>query len=688
MRLASRMRRSPVMEVPGGDDLPPPPEAASGDEAWGASGDKTGSWVLVLSLVAAGLAVFQIFTGLVGPLPGISHRAAHVGLALAVVFLALPVTGRRGLVWPRRLLAVGATGAAVITAGYVILSYDQAVTDPRFGYGASQVALGILLLALLLYASYRQVGVIVPVLVLLGLAYPFVSEYLPDVWGAPALRLDTVIHHLYLTAEGVFGTITGVSSREIAAFIIFGGFLMASGAGEFFLGLSRLVGARLRGGSAYVALLASTFFGMINGSATANATSTGVMTIPMMKRQKYPAPFAAAVEAVASTGGQITPPVMGATAFVMAELTGVSYATIAIAALVPAAAFLLCVAAGIFFHARRFEISTSKVIGEQAKTLEFVNLRNVIEFTVPVAILVYLLFAGGRSPAFAATIALISLLVIDFVVHMISGKGALRWTRGLLKTLVVTGKGVAQIGVLVATVQILASMLTYAGLASRISLQLVAAASGGFFLTLLLAMLVCTVLGMELPAVGAYVLGAAVVAPALIALDVSVIAAHMFVLFFSILAAITPPVCTTVFVTASMASTSWIRTARYAVVLGLAAWLIPFVIVYEPGILLGTELPTAWFAIGSLLLGIVLIAAGGAGWFMRRVGWPVRCLLFALGLLSVAPISWVSALTLAVAVLLALLMKTWVPRSWLARERPGPERNLAISAAKPARDVQ
>ena len=610
----------------------------------------------VAAVIAGVFASFQVYTSIFGPLPGISHRAVHVGFALVCVFLAVSVM--EGARWVRLRLLSGilASIAATMTIGYVVVNYESAVGDPRFGYEPMQVLLAAVLVALLLLAAYQTVGLVVPVLVLLGLAYPFVSERLPGPWAAPSLRVDTVARHLYFTAEGIFGTITGVSAREVAAFIILGSFLMATGAGQFFLGLAKFIGGHARGGSAQVALLASTFFGMINGSATANAASTGTMTIPLMKRQGYPPAFAAAVEAVASTGGQITPPVMGATAFVMAELTGVSYATIAVAAIVPAVAYLCCVAVGIYFHARRFRLTADAVTVGAPDRRAFLSARNIIEFALPVGLLVYLLFVGGRSPALAAGYALCALVAIDLVAALVARQRLGQWGASMLQALVAAGHAVARIGVLVAAVQILASLLTYAGLATRISSELVGLGAGAFFATLLISMVVCTVLGMELPAVGAYVLGAAVVAPALVGLGVPLIAAHMFVLFFSILAAITPPVCTTVFVTASMAEARWLSASGYAVMLGLSAWLIPFVIVYEPGILLGTGIPLAGLSIVTLLLGIVLVAAAGAGWFVRDVGWPVRITLLALGVLAVSPVSWVSAIALGAGGALAVIL--------------------------------
>ena len=633
-------------------------------------------WSPAFALTASTFAAFQIYTGLLGPLPGITHRATHVGFALSCVYLGL-LTGQyrdRGTLWRWKFATFSITAiATTVSIAYVILNYDSIVGDPRFGYDTGQVVLGMMLVASLLIASYKTVGIVVPVLVLVGLAYPFLSDQLPGSWAAQTLNVDTVFRHLYLTAEGTFGSVTGVSAREIASFIILGTFLMATGAGAFFMGLARLLGGRARGGSAQVSLVASTFFGMINGSATANATSTGTMTIPLMIRQGFPRPFAAAVEAVASTGGQITPPVMGATAFVMAELTGASYATIAVAAIIPALAFLLCVAFGIYFHARKFEIGPMPP-EEGSESLAFLSPKNIIEFVLPVALLVYMLFASGRSPALAATYSLVALVSIDILFAIRERGGVLSWMKHMATTLVAAGEAVAKIAVLVATVQILASLLTYAGLATRISSELVGLGAGAFFATLLLSMVVCTVLGMELPAVGAYVLGAAVVAPALVALGVPIIAAHMFVLFFSILAAITPPVCTTVYVTASMAQAPWLRTAYFAVILGLSAWLIPFVIVYEPGILLGIGEPSATAAIASLFLGIALVAAAGAGWCFRSVGWPIRISLFTLGLLAVAPLTWLSAITAGVAAGVGLALR-------FSRARPNETRELSSPVA-------
>lgn len=631
----------------------PLPEAIPVDEA------EQGYRIHVQALALA-LVVFHIYTGLTGPLANLIHRSVHIGLALLIVCLAIAgSTGWLGRITSARMVTRFAGAALIVaSAGYVIVQYQTVVRDPRFGYDSVSVALGFVLIALLLVFTRRLVGWFITILIGLALLYPLVSASLAGPLQAPPIDPDTVVRSLYLTAHGILGPITGVSAREIAAFVIFGAVLMGTGAGAFFIDLAMVAGGRFRGGSAQVALIASTFFGMINGSAAANASSTGSVTIPMMKRHGYPPPFAAGVEAVASTGGQITPPVMGAVAFVMAELTNSSYPSIVVAAVVPAVAYLACAFIGIYSTARSLRLDPLPE-SEMPPLRQVFDYRNLAEFIIPVAVLVYLLFVVGRSATLSATSSIIALIVLSALMRIRTMAGALDWAAKLLRASIGGGISLARIAVIVATVQMLASVLTLSGLGGRLSNAIIDLGGANFFASLLLSMVVATVLGMAMPAVGAYVTGAAVVAPALVGMGVEVIPAHMFVLFFSILAAITPPICATLYITSMLAHARWQQAARYAVALGAAAWLVPYVVVYEPAILLGVE-GSAPLETVTLFVGIGLIASSAAGWLFVDLRPMARAVLAVAGLGAVTPSIYTSIVACITGVVFAFVYATRV----------------------------
>jgi TRAP transporter 4TM/12TM fusion protein len=383
-----------------------------------------------------------------------------------------------------------------------------------------------------------------------------------------------------------------------------------------------------------VATVASAMFGTISGSASANVVTTGAFTIPMMKKMGFRPPFAAAVEAVASTGGQIMPPIMGAGAFIMAELIQIPYLKIAVAALIPSLLYYFTCWVGIHFFAKRDGLR-----GLEASELPpwRDTLRASVFFAVPFGVLLVFLVLA-YTPQYAAFWATLSTLPLAFVTPDLTwdGRAVLgKFTRAIKEG----GPQVAMIASICACAQIIIAILSHTGLGVKISSTIIDLSGGSLFLTLVLTMVTCIILGMEVPTTAAYIMAVIVAAPALIQLGVHPLAAHLFVFYFAILSAITPPVCGAVYIAAGMANADWMETARYSLRLSYAAFLLPFVFVYDHSMLIivdGNPLAILASVIRSTLA-MITLSAGFIGQFRGPLNWPGRCLMVVVGILWIVP---------------------------------------------------
>jgi TRAP transporter 4TM/12TM fusion protein len=402
----------------------------------------------------------------------------------------------------------------------------------------------------------------------------------------------------------------------VAGFLIFGSVLFYTGGGEIFVDLAKAIAGRSYGGPAKVSCISSALFGTISGSAVANVVVDGVFNIPLMKRLKYKSEFAAAVEATASTGGQLVPPVMGAGAFIMAELTSSPYLKIAFAATIPALLYYVGVASSVHFEARKsgLERIPKELIPAFGKTLP-----KSAPLFVPIAFLIYLLIQGydPTTSVFWATVASVGL-------YFITARSVDRLKeriRNLVSALEAGGKAMILVACLCACAQIVIGMFNLAGLGIRISEAVIGLSAGSKFLGLFFTMIVCIVLGMGLPTTAAYVLAASVTGPALTKLGLSPVAAHLFVFYFAIISAITPPVCAAVFAASAIAKSNWLPTGWLAVRMGMGGFMAPFLFAYCPPLLLmGSPLEIIWNSLVSAL-GVMAMAGAVMGYFGDRCKW-------------------------------------------------------------------
>jgi len=560
----------------------------------------------MLDRVQSGLALlvgaFVFYTAATGPFESLIQRAIFLALVVCLGLAIYPLGHERP--WRKLGICVDVLIAAITlcACSYIVVNYDEIMTSLPWATTLDMVLTAGLVLAVL-EVGRRAVGIIFPALVVIGLAYALLGDNLPGNLGHRGFDAAFVTETIFLGDLGVWGMLTGVAATVIAAFVLFGALLLHTGGGQSFMDLAMRLGGRQAGGAAKIATIASGLFGMISGSAVANVATTGNFTIPMMRRLGYPAPFAAAVEAVASTGGQIAPPIMGAAAFVMAEILGISYVDVMVAAVIPALLFYLSVFVTVHIVSVRRNLRLVPE-DELPSWSEILKLRRVLPIVAALLGLGIGIFMG-RSVATSAFYGIGGLLVA-FVATSYGALSAKTMAHRVLAGIADAGKGMVIIGVLLAGAQILVSMINLTGIGVTLSSLIVSFAGDSTVLVAIVVGLVCMVMGMGLPTTAAYVLVAAVLAPAMTAVGVEPLTAHLFVFYFATISVITPPVCVAVFVGAGIAGTNWLPAAMEAVRLGAMTYVVPFMLLMYPGMTGGGG---ALSVLNALLSGLVLVFA-------------------------------------------------------------------------------
>ncbi|MBU2608623.1 MAG: TRAP transporter fused permease subunit, partial [Chloroflexi bacterium] len=458
-------------------------------------------------------------------------------------------------------------------------------------------------------AARRTMGLAIAVIGAAFLIYPLIATYLPGALTAPTFTVDRIARSIGLFVTGIYGSILNISATIVVSFIMFGQFLNVTGAGQWFIDIAQALLGHVRGGPAKVAVLASALMGTVQGTAVGNVATTGVITIPLMKRTGYPPHIAGAIEAVASNGGQIMPPVMGIAAFIMIDFLGVPYATIIVAGLLPAIVYFVAI-----FFAVDFEAAKAGLAGIPRSQLPPLGktLINGWYYLFPLAVLLFFLLYLQYSPQLSALYASAALLIVGFF------KKSNRITWGML---VQATKDTAVAMMMVATVCALAGIIVatveLTGLSYRLSFLLIEIAGGNLAYLLIMTAVVCVILGMGMPTSAAYILLAILAAPALVKLGLQPMVAHFFVFYFGVSAIITPPVCPASYVAAGIADAPPMKTALSAARLGIAAFIVPFIFAYHPGLLmLGSVASIIWTFIFALIS--VLAAASALGGYLFR----------------------------------------------------------------------
>jgi TRAP transporter 4TM/12TM fusion protein len=559
-----------------------------------------------------------------------TEQFAAVMLAgtLALGYLHLPArrdAPRERIPWYDWCAAVASLAAGL----YLSVRYP-ALVDLILLRPVDAVAVGSILIVLLLEALRRGTGPALPVIVIVFLGYALVANLVPGPLQGRATDWQKLAGYLALDVNGMLGVPIQIGTTVVTAFIFFGALLTATGGSRFFTELALTWMGRFRGGAAKIAVVASALFGSISGSAVANVVATGVVTIPMIKRSGYAPHQAGAIEAVASTGGQLMPPVMGASAFLMAEFLQIPYSAVVLAALLPALLYYFA----LFVQA---DLEAGRVGIKRVDETEIPRAREVLRgmhFVAPFVVLVVALFGYNLQPELAA---LWSALVLVVLALALGYKGERPGILQLLDAFRTTGLAILEIILITAGAGLVIGVLAISGLGFNLTLALVTIGGGNLLLLLALAAIVCIVLGMGLPTVGVYVLLAALVAPALVEVGVLPIAAHMYVMYFGMMSMITPPVALAAYAAAGLARADPMRTGFEACRFGWSAFIVPFLFVLSPTLLLIGPPGSVALAVVTAALGIWLASIGVIGYFLRPIGTWARCLFGFAGIMALIP---------------------------------------------------
>lgn len=549
-----------------------------------------------------------VFSGLV---PNLVSRPLHMALALPWIFIfAAKPTGFRSVNW--LLVVIGVLSCVWIALNHEALSDQYGFLEGRF-----QIGLATALVIVVLEMARRSIGWPLPLVASMALIYGLMGQYVPGEFGHAGTPLKSFLGTLAIAEGGLWGSLTGVSVGIVAIFVIFGAVLNAGEAGQGFMNVAAAAAGKLNGGAAKVSVISSALFGSISGSASANVASTGAITLPAMTRLGYPKKLAAAVESVASSGGQIMPPLMGAGAFVMVELTGVPYVDIMAAALLPAVLYFFAVWIGINAFSKRYILQG--IPGDQKPSARDVLITSAF-FLLPFSVLLWAMFGAGYTPQYAACLA----ILVAAVTLFFDGNLRLDGKRTLLRlesALVTAGRQVSMIASIILCASLIIGVLSITGLGVKITSLILSGSGGILWPSLLLTALACLVLGMEVPTTAAYVICVSVAGPALIQLGLEPLQAHLFVFWFALLSTITPPVCGAVFIAAGMVQENWLKVAVFAMALGVGLYIIPLAMISNPALLmLGSSPLLALFAMCKVGLGLACISFGTIApqrWWMR-----------------------------------------------------------------------
>ena len=582
----------------------------------------------IVAAIAITFSVFQLYTAIFGVLDAQLQRAIHLGFGLALAYLLYPF--RRA--WTRDHyfhpidIVFAVLGAA--TPAYLVIQYRELITRAGTVSPVDTVVGGLGIL-LVIEATRRVVGLPMVTVVLAFIAYAFLGPYMPGVLAHRGLTPEQLIGHLYFTTEGIFGIPLGVSSTFIFLFILFGAYLESTGLGKFFIDLANAVAGWASGGPAKVAVLSSGLMGTVSGSSVANVVGTGSLTIPMMKKLGYNANFAGAVEAAASTGGQLMPPVMGAAAFLMAEFVGVPYIDVVKAAAIPALLYFTGVWLGVHFEAKRKKL---KGIPRAELPNPLTLLKERGHLAIPLIVIVYLL-VSGYTPMRAALVA-IFLSILCAMLRKSTRMKPIEIVYGLERG----AKGVLGVLVACASAGIIIGVVTKTGVGLRLASGLIDLAGGMLLPAMFFTMITAIVLGMGVPTTANYVITSTIAAPALEQMGVPVLAAHMFVFYFGIIADVTPPVALAAYAGAGISGGNALKTGVHASKLAIAAFIIPYVFVLSPVLLMVDATPLALVSVTlSALLGMIAISSALCGFLADHCRPYERILLIIAGLLMIKP---------------------------------------------------
>ena len=577
-------------------------------------------FMLVAGGIAMAMSLYHMYIALTGPPETYFFRGTHLVFALTLVFLLYPVKrgGIVGLAIDALMLAasIGSVAYILINHDYVLYRIiyidDLTLTDKAFA---------IVAIFTVMEGTRRVIGWALPITALAFLIYALFFTY---------VTFPVLLEQLYLSTEGIFGSTLGVSASYVILFVLFGSFMEKSGTGQLFMDFALAITGSAAGGPGKVAVVSSSLFGTVSGSAVANVMVDGPITIPLMKRSGFSPPFAAAVEAVASTGGQIMPPIMGAAAFVMAEFLGVSYLQVTLWAAIPAVLYYVAIFSAVHFEARRRGLAG--VPKSQLPRLGTVMMQRGHLFLPIILVLAGLIM--GYSAPLCALVAALSCLPVALMRK--TTRSQIRW-RSVLEALQEGARSSLAVAMACACAGIVIGCVSITGLGIDFSQLVVAISKDALFLALVLTAMAGIVLGMGMPTTASYIVMVALLVPALVKLGAAIPAAHMFAFYFAILSAITPPVALAVFAASALAKSDLWETGLAAVRAAAPAYIVPFMFIYEPALLMIGAWHTIALAVATASIGVVCLAASLHGWIFGPARLWQRVLFFGAALALIKP---------------------------------------------------
>lgn len=595
-----------------------------------------GTFAKIITLLAVSFSLFQLYTAIFGQLPSQLQRSVHLAFALGLIFLLFPINkkaNRSKLPWYDAILAF--LGIAV--GLYWVFDYHDIVYRAGM-YNTLDLIVGFIAILLVLEASRRVVGIPISIIAIVFLLYAYFGEYMPNFLIHRGVSLSRLISHMYYTLDGILGTPLGVSSTFIFLFLLFSAFLERTGVGHYFNELALLIAGKSVGGPAKVAIFSSALQGTISGSSVANVVTSGSYTIPMMKKTGYRAEFAGAVEAAASTGGQLMPPIMGAAAFLMAEFTNIPYWSIAMAAIIPAVLYFAGIWIMVHFEAKKVGLRglSEEELPDKKETLKKLYL------LLPIFVIIGTLMIGF-SAIRAALFGIVSVILVSAI-----NKETRLSLLDIIKSLESGARTALSVAAATACAGMIVGVVTLTGLGLKFANGLIDLSGGIILLTLFFTMIASIILGMGSPTTANYIITSTIAAPAIIKLlsepgateisPVVLLSAHMFVFYFGIVADITPPVALAAFAATGISGGKPIRTGVEASRLAIAAFIIPYVFVLAPDILLiDASFVNVVTISATAFLGMIGLGAGLIGYFKVRLNWIEKIVTVVSGLLLLYP---------------------------------------------------
>ncbi|GAB7389146.1 TRAP transporter fused permease subunit [Bacillaceae bacterium] len=621
-------------------------------------------------IIAVGLTIFEVWLAVLGRMDPYQYTTIFYPVVLAVTFLLIGSSqrARKEPTW----LDIGFACLALAIEVFFFINIEHYLQRiPLFNpLTAMETVVGIVLVLLTLEATRRVLGPSLTIIVIVFMLYTFFGHLLPGAYSHRLITLNHFLDDMVYTINGIFGTPLAVAATYVFLFVLFGAFYTQAGGGDFFFKLAASLAGRTAGGPAKVAVISSGLFGTISGSPTSDVVTTGSITIPMMKRMGFKPVFAGGVEAASCTGGSVLPPIMGTAAFLMAEYAGIEYVKIAIAATIPALLYYL----GIFLqvHYRAKKEGMRGMSREEAPPLRQVWKEGWM-FVIPLIVLVWGLLQG-YTPAYIAVIASASVIVVSWF----NPKGRIG-IRQIIATCEEAIVRMTPVTVACAAAGMVIDGIMLTGLGGKFGALIFGMTGGSVFFTLLATAVLCTILGMGMPVSSAYILTAVLAAPILINLGVPAMNAHLFIVYYSCLSAITPPVAVAAYAASSIAKANPVSIGFNACKLSFVAFILPFMFVYEPALLLQGGIGMIVAASATAALGVIALAAAIEGWMIGLLRKWERVLLLAAGLWLIYP-GWVTDLIGIIAILWIILLK-------IKQERDGAAIGKAASQAAANQEI-